>query len=115
MAMTSKRAILAALACCTVFWPAAPSSDTWVGGSWRDRHAVPADDEYKSPIQLAISRDGKRLYVVCENTDEVLVVNPKSGKVEGSVGVGDHPFGLASSSAIAGTTPSRSSTPGPCR
>lgn len=71
------------------------TSTVTVDGSRKARHAVSEDYEYKSPIQLAISRDGQRLYVVCENTNEVLVVDPRKKKILGSVAVGEHPFGIA--------------------
>src|SRR5512140_485705 len=61
----------------------------------RDRYAVPEDDAYKSPIQLALTKDGSRLYVACENSDEVLAVDTAARRVTGSVKVGRHPFGLA--------------------
>lgn len=66
-----------------------------VDGSRRQQYAVPEDDLYKSPIQMAMSGDGERLYVVCENTDEVLVVDIKTRKVLDAVKVGRHPFGIA--------------------
>lgn len=66
-----------------------------VDGSKREQYAVAEDDLYKSPIQLAVSGDGRRLYVVCENTDEVLVVDTAGGTVIGSVRVGGRPFGIA--------------------
>jgi YVTN family beta-propeller protein len=72
---------------------AQPSADT-VDGSRKERYAVPEDARYKSPIQLAISQDGRRLYVVCENTNEVLVVDPSEKKTVGTVRVGQHPFGI---------------------
>jgi YVTN family beta-propeller protein len=34
------------------------------------------------------------LFVVCENTDEVLVVDTREREVVGAVGVGDHPFDI---------------------
>ena len=37
--------------------------------SRRALYAVPEDDLYKSPIQLLVSKDGRRLFVTCENTD----------------------------------------------
>ncbi len=64
-------------------------------GSRRSQHAVPDDDRYKSPIQLAISKDGARLFVACENSDEVLAIDTLQRKVTGGVKVGKHPFGLA--------------------
>ncbi len=65
------------------------------GFAWRDRHAVPADDLYRSPLQLALNGNGRRLYVVCENSDKVLVVDTRRGAVVDSVDVGRHPFGIA--------------------
>jgi YVTN family beta-propeller protein len=64
-------------------------------GSRRALYAVPEDDLYKSPIQMALSKDGKRLYVACENSNEVLVVDTERRKVLGGVKVGKHPFGVA--------------------
>jgi YVTN family beta-propeller protein len=62
---------------------------------YRAKYGTPDDDAYKSPIQLALTRDGKRLFVACENSDEVLVVDTEQRKVTGSAKVGRHPFGLA--------------------
>ncbi len=64
-------------------------------GSKRASYAMPEDDLYKSPIQLLVSKDGSRLFVTCENTNEVLVVDTEQHKVAGSFKVGTHPFGLA--------------------
>ena len=63
--------------------------------SRRAQYAVPEDDLYKSPIQMAITKDGRRLFVSCENSGEVLAVDTSLRKVSGSVKVGKHPFGLA--------------------
>ena len=62
-------------------------------GNRRDYRA-PEDDLYKSPIQMALSNDGSRLYVVCDGTDELLVVDPFKRKVTHSVSVGRHPYGV---------------------
>jgi YVTN family beta-propeller protein len=67
----------------------------FVDGSKREQYAVAEDDLYKSPIQLAMSGDGRRLYVVCENTNEVLIVDTASRTVIDSVRVGSRPFGIA--------------------
>ena len=64
-------------------------------GSRYERYAVPEDDLYKSPIQLLASADGRRLYVACEGTDEVLVVDTRRREVVGGIAVGRLPFGLA--------------------
>jgi YVTN family beta-propeller protein len=63
-------------------------------GSMRLQHAVAEDDLYKSPIQLAMTRDGKTLYAVCENSNEVLIINLSNSKVIGTLKTGRHPFGL---------------------
>ncbi len=63
------------------------------GGS-RPELRVPADDLYKSPIQLALSADGQRLYVVCENTETLQVVDTARREVIAEVAVGRRPFGV---------------------
>ena len=60
----------------------------------RARYAVPEDDLYKSPLQLLLSGDGRRLFVACEGTDEVLVIDTRKGRVVDQVAVGGEPFGL---------------------
>jgi YVTN family beta-propeller protein len=64
-------------------------------GSYRHLYAQPEDDLYKSPIQMVLSRDGKQLYVSCENSNEVLIVDTDRNVVAGSIKVGRHPFGVA--------------------
>ena len=59
------------------------------GGSVKDR--------YLSPIEMVISPEGHQLYVVCQDSDEVRVVDMESGKVVGSVRVGHIPRGIAMS------------------
>jgi YVTN family beta-propeller protein len=54
-------------------------------------------ERYLSPIEMALSGDGRLLYVVCESSDEVRVVDAASGKVVGSVPVGHVPRGIATS------------------
>ena len=70
------------------------STKTRVDGSRYAQYAEPEDDLYKSPIRLALSKDGKFLYVVCENTHEMLAVDTESRKVIDKVEVGKHPFGI---------------------
>jgi YVTN family beta-propeller protein len=70
------------------------SAKNWVDGSRYLQYAEPEDDLYKSPIRLALSKDGKLLYVVCENTHEVLAVDTESREIVGNVTVGKHPFGI---------------------
>ena len=63
-------------------------------GSKHSLHATSEDNQYKSPIQLAISKDGLRLFVVCENSNEVLVIDLRQGRVITNIKVGRHPFGV---------------------
>jgi YVTN family beta-propeller protein len=50
---------------------------------------------YPSPEDLALSPDGKRLYVVCRGTDELAVVDTRSKSIAGRVAVGRVPRGIA--------------------
>ncbi|MEK7711304.1 MAG: beta-propeller fold lactonase family protein [Planctomycetota bacterium] len=54
-----------------------------------------ADRLYKTPVNLAISPNGDRLYVVCEHSDSVIVVDPSDGKLIGEVIVGRRPHDAA--------------------
>jgi len=50
---------------------------------------------YPSPIEIAMSPDGATLYVVCEGTDELAVVDARSGNVTRRIAVGRVPKGIA--------------------
>ena len=50
---------------------------------------------YLSPIEMALSPDGRVLYVVCQDSDEVRVVDAQTNKVVGVVPVGRAPRGIA--------------------
>jgi YVTN family beta-propeller protein len=50
---------------------------------------------YLSPTELAVSPDGRRLYVVCEQSDELLVIDTRSGRKVKAVAVGHVPRGLS--------------------
>jgi YVTN family beta-propeller protein len=52
-------------------------------------------ERYLSPLEIASSPDGHLLYVVCQDSDEVRVVDVQSTKVVGSIGVGRMPRGIA--------------------
>ncbi len=49
---------------------------------------------YRSPIELAVSPDGGHLFVLCEGTDELAVVDAQTGKIVVRVQVGHVPKGL---------------------
>src|SRR5260370_8171380 len=52
-------------------------------------------ERYLSPLEIASSPDGRLLYVVCQDSDEVRVVDAQSSKVIRSVQVGRMPRGIA--------------------
>ncbi len=59
--------------------------------------AAPHAGRYPNPVDLALSPDGTRLYVVCEGTDELVVADPAKLAVVARVGVGHVPRGIAQS------------------
>lgn len=62
-----------------------------------ERQAAGLRQRYLSPIEMALSPDGRLLYVVCEGSDEVRVLDLPSGKVVGQIAVGSVPRGIAQS------------------
>jgi YVTN family beta-propeller protein len=50
--------------------------------------------DYLSPFDLAVSKDGKDLYVVAEEGNELLVVNLEKHKVTHKIKVGEHPHSI---------------------
>lgn len=52
-------------------------------------------ERYLSPIEMAFSPDGRLLYVVCQDSDEVRVVDAQSTKVVATIPVGHVPRGIA--------------------
>lgn len=59
--------------------------------------AAPSGDEvrYLSPSEMVFSPDGRWLYVICEKSDQLLVVDVQSRAVAKSIAVGHVPRGLA--------------------
>jgi len=51
-------------------------------------------ERYLSPLEMALSPDGRLLYVVCQDSDEVRIVEIASSKVVATVKVGHVPRGL---------------------
>jgi YVTN family beta-propeller protein len=52
-------------------------------------------ERYLSPLEVAVSLDGRLLYVVCQDSDELRVVELASGKVLKTIPVGRVPRGIA--------------------
>src|SRR5450759_1390582 len=52
-------------------------------------------ERYLSPLEMLLSPDGGRLYVVCQASDELRVVDLESGKVVAVVPLGRAPRGIA--------------------
>jgi YVTN family beta-propeller protein len=57
--------------------------------------APAGDDQHLSPSEMAFSPDGRLLYVVCERSDQLLVLNAKEGVVLQRIRVGRTPRGVA--------------------
>ena len=55
----------------------------------------PAPARFPSPVELAFSKDGARLFAVCEGTGEVVVYEPNTGAIVRRIPVGRVPKGLA--------------------
>jgi YVTN family beta-propeller protein len=54
-------------------------------------------ERYLSPLEMVSSPDGRLLYVVCQESDEVRIVDVQSSKVIGNVQVGRMPRGIVMS------------------
>lgn len=57
--------------------------------------AATPKQRYLSPLEMAITPDGRLLYVVCQDSDEVRVVEAASGKLVKSILVGHVPRAIA--------------------
>jgi YVTN family beta-propeller protein len=54
-----------------------------------------SEAKYLSPGEMIFSADGRSIYVVCEKSNELLVVDSKLGKVARRIEVGSNPRGIA--------------------
>jgi YVTN family beta-propeller protein len=54
--------------------------------------------DYYSPINLTVSKDGSRLYIVAQERDALLIVDPIKNKVISNIRVGDLPHSVILSS-----------------
>ncbi|HLJ50701.1 MAG TPA: beta-propeller fold lactonase family protein [Bryobacteraceae bacterium] len=57
--------------------------------------AISPTVRYPSPVEIAISPDGARLYVVCEGTDELAVFDTRSGSILRRIPVGHVPKSIS--------------------
>jgi YVTN family beta-propeller protein len=62
------------------------------------RQGAAAEPSYLTPVEIKLSADGAKLYVVCEDADSLLAVGTQSKQVVARVAVGHKPKGLAISS-----------------
>jgi len=56
---------------------------------------TPTEPAYLTPVEIKLSADGKKLYVVCEGNDSVLAVDTQTKHVVGRAPVGHKPRSLA--------------------
>ena len=52
------------------------------------------NSRYLSPINLTVSEDGKRLYVVAQESNALLIVDAENNKVISKIGVGNQPHSV---------------------
>jgi YVTN family beta-propeller protein len=69
-----------------------PSHELVLAKSWRFE---PEDRLYKTPVNLAVSSDGRRLYVACEHANSLIVLDPVSGALVREIPVGLRPHDVA--------------------
>ena len=97
--MRHARAVALMLLACTAVSADRPTDgirgDSTFDASYRARYATRTDSLYKSPINLALSPDGRTLWVVCERSAELLRIDTRSREVTGAVAVGRRPLDLA--------------------
>jgi YVTN family beta-propeller protein len=88
--MDGARGIFAVAAVAVLLWPA-------IG---RPATAGSNDDgvDYASPLEVLVSPDGIRLYVLCQDSSEVRVLDAASYQVMGKIAVGHLPRGFSLSS-----------------
>ena len=86
---TSFRRILKAVAVCAIALLAIAAKPA------SNQSTTISKERYLSPIEMASSPDGRLLYVVCQDSDEVRVVDVQSAKVISRVTVGRMPRGIA--------------------
>ncbi len=57
----------------------------------------PLNKDYKTPVHMAVSDDGRHLFVVCRHSDSLMIVDAAAGTVLAEVSIGRRPDSLAAS------------------
>lgn len=52
------------------------------------------NEDYYSPLNMAVSKDGSRLYVVAQDANALLVIDPENRKVLHIIKIGEHPHSV---------------------
>jgi len=52
------------------------------------------NEDYYSPFNIAVSNNGKRLYVIAQDTDELMVVDTEKKEVLHKITIGEHPHSV---------------------
>jgi YVTN family beta-propeller protein len=92
--------VISALACgaallfVVAMWPATHGVVHAEAGAFKDGSA-----DYASPLEVLLSPDGARLYVLCQQSEEVRVVDAATYAPIKSIGVGRVPRGMALSAS----------------
>ncbi|MCP4156287.1 MAG: beta-propeller fold lactonase family protein [bacterium] len=57
----------------------------------------PAHIQYKTPFNLVLSADGKKLYVACESSDSLIIIDTKTHRLLAEITVQNQPHGVCPS------------------
>jgi YVTN family beta-propeller protein len=69
-----------------------------LAGLWQPMQArveSPPEEQFASPLELLLSPDGSRLYVLCQGSNEVRVLNPATGRELKRIDTGQAPRGFS--------------------
>ena len=88
-----KRRLAVAAACATALCLAALWQPRMVSGAMQS--SLDNMESYASPLELLMSPDGSLLYVLCEGTGDVRILNAASGRTLRTIPVGHDPRGFS--------------------
>jgi YVTN family beta-propeller protein len=81
------------MACAAALWTIALSQPNVVAGA--PQPSLDYAEPYASPLELLTSPDGSQLYVLCEGTGDVRVLDAASGRTVRTIPVGHDPRGFS--------------------